>query len=557
MTRRKKRWLIAIAAVLGLIAGAIFIAASILAKRFEPMLREQAIQYLRQRFNSEVELTSLHVHPPKMSALQMVMGRGRGAKVRVEGEGLAMRFAGLRELPPLFSIAKFSFVVDLGILSEPRKIVDSVVLEDMQINVPPKGERANLQAGAAGAYTDDQGRPNVLIQEVHIRHARLVILPKDATRNPMRFDIDHMNLESVGVNSPMKYDSGLTIPKPPGMLHSTGSFGPWVAAEPGDTPLEGEYNFRKADLGVFNGIAGILASTGTFDGTLDSVHARGEAKVPDFRLKMTGTPVPLATRFEVLVDGTNGNTELRPVHVTLGRTSFTTTGAVIKHEKQTRRTIKLNVAMPDGDMRDLLRLAAKGPPFMEGRIKLNAKVDIPPLSGPVKEKLLLDGEFEVRDAKFLKTTIQDQIDQLSRRGQGQPKNEEIDEVVSDMGGAFRLENRLMTFKSLSFGVPGAYVHVAGDYDLDQDALDFHGSLRLAAKISQTQSGWKRWALKPADPFFAKNGAGTFLRIQIVGTSRQPKFGMDHTKRGAKVEAASSKGVEAEPPVKPAKSAVLK
>jgi hypothetical protein len=144
----------------------------------------------------------------------------------------------------------------------------------------------------------------------------------------------------------------------------------------------------------------------------------------------------------------------------------------------------------------------------------------------VKQKLLLDGTFDLRDAKFLRSTIQDQIDQLSRRGQGQPKNQEIDEVVSKMEGSFHLENEVMTFRSLAFEVPGAAVSVAGDYNLANDSLDFHGALKLNAKLSQTMTGWKRWLLKPADPFFAKNGAGTFLKIKIVGDAHHPKFGLD-------------------------------
>ena len=43
------------------------------------------------------------------------------------------------------------------------------------------------------------------------------------------------------------------------------------------------------------------------------------------------------------------------------------------------------------------------------------------------------------------------------------------------------------------------------------------------------SGRKRIALKPVDPFFAKKGAGTFLRIQVTGSSKDPEFGRD---RGA-------------------------
>ena len=65
--------------------------------------------------------------------------------------------------------------------------------------------------------------------------------------------------------------------------------------------------------------------------------------MPDFRLKQANNPVPLHTTFEVLVDGTNGNTELKPVNAILGSTAFTTSGAVLKHEGQTMRTIALQV----------------------------------------------------------------------------------------------------------------------------------------------------------------------------------------------------------------------
>ncbi|MDP9114238.1 MAG: hypothetical protein M3O20_11235 [Acidobacteriota bacterium] len=40
------------------------------------------------------------------------------------------------------------------------------------------------------------------------------------------------------------------------------------------------------------------------------------------------------------------------------------------------------------------------------------------------------------------------------------------------------------------------------------------------------TGWKRFVLKPVDPFFAKNGAGTFLHIKIGGSSKAPKFGLE-------------------------------
>ena len=125
--------------------------------------------------------------------------------------------------------------------------------------------------------------------------------------------------------------------------------------------------------------------------------------------------------------------------------------------------------------------------------------------------------------------MQSRIDSLSRRGQGQPKNDEITQVFSGMTGNFRLENQTIAFRSLTFATPGAFIKLAGTYNLADDVMDFHGSLALQAKVSQTMTGWKRWVLKPADPFFAKNGAGTFLRIRIDGSSQSPEFGIDHSK----------------------------
>ena len=216
----------------------------------------------------------------------------------------------------------------------------------------------------------------------------------------------------------------------------------------------------------------------------------------------------------------------KPVVGTLGTTTFTTSGGVIRHEADRRKTVSLNVDMPSGNLPDLLTLAMKGETFMEGQIALKTKIDIPPLSGKVREKLLLDGEFEITKGKFLRSTIQDQIDMLSRRGQGQPQNMAIDEVVLAMGGRFRMEDEKITFDSLSFAVPGSGVDLSGTFDVAADMLDFHGTLKLDAKVSQTMTGWKRWVLKPVDPFFSKQGAGTFLRIQVVGSAKKPQFGRD-------------------------------
>ena len=531
MSRRKKTWLIIAASSVAVVIGILFVIGYYLSRRFEPFIREQAIAYLQDRFKSEVELASLSIGMPELSTLRLAWTRGRGALAHVTGEGVVLRHHGRRDLPPMLTMKEFSFDVDLASVLAPTKVVQLVEIRGMEINIPPKGQRPQLTGDSPEPDKSDSGGGGggrgIFIQQIMIDDCVLMTLPRDPKKKPLRFDIHRLKLESVSNIDAMQYDAALTNAKPPGEILSQGTFGPWNADEPGDSPLAGHYVFDKADLGVFRGIAGILHSTGDFVGTLSEIDVHGEATVPNFRLRSANNPVPLKTTFEVLVDGTNGDTILKPVVGTLGKTTFTTSGTVIKDNPTDRRkTISLDVNMPNGDLRDILKLAVKGEPFMEGRLMLKTKIDIPPLSGPVREKLRLDGSFEITDGKFLKSTVQDQIDTMSRRAQGQPNNKEIDEVVSAMGGTFVLDDQVMTFSSVSFSVPGSGVDLKGTYDLGNDVLDFHGTLRLDAKISQTMSGWKRWLLKPIDPFFSKDGSGTLLKIQVVGSKDQPKFGRD-------------------------------
>jgi hypothetical protein len=527
MTAKRRNWIVALSLVAILFVAGLAIAASVLAARIEPYARQQAIQYLSQRFDSDVQLDALHIRLPKTSPLRLLLTRGSGISAGIDGEGLSMRWKGRPGSAPLFVIRKFHCDFKLDSLLHPPVIVSEVTVDGMEIQIPPRDARpAGLPGAVRPATQQNASKPGVIIEKVNIRNAGLVLQPRNPQRVPLRFDIQNLDLVSIAAGAPMRYDASLTNAKPPGKIHATGAFGPWRAGEPGDTPITGDYVFANANLGVFAGIAGTLQSTGKFEGKLSAISARGQASVPDFRLRMTGQPVPLNVRFAVLVDGTNGNTILQPVNATLGSTNFTTSGGIIKHEADQPRAISLTVAMPNGNLRDVLRLTMKGAPFMEGRLVLNTKIDIPPLTGKVREKLDLDGRFEVQDGTFLHSTIQSQIDGLSKRARGDVGNLETDQAVSHMLGTFHLENAVIRFQTLSFGVPGADIDLAGNYALDSDAIDFGGTLKLQATVSQMVTGWKRVVLKPVDRFFEKDGAGTFLRIRVDGTSKAPRFGVN-------------------------------
>jgi len=62
--------------------------------------------------------------------------------------------------------------------------------------------------------------------------------------------------------------------------------------------------------------------------------------------------------------------------------------------------------------------------------------------------------------------------------------------------------------------------------LDGNEFDFRGKARIQAKLSHMVTGWKSVLLKPVDPFFSKNGAGTDLPVKITGTRAEPHVGLD-------------------------------
>jgi hypothetical protein len=455
----------------------------------------------------------------------------------VWGDGFELRYRGRTDLPPLVAVDRFSASATwTGLLRRPRR-VSLIRLERLAINLPPreKGEPLAdpdwkaVERPAADAPADKGGRPSspVVIDRIETPGARLSIFPRDRAKPPRIFDIHALTLHDVATDRPMRFEATLTNPKPPGSIETSGSFGPWAKAEPGDTPLHGSYTFDKADLGVFKGIGGTLASRGKFGGALGRIAVVGATTTPDFQITLAGNPVPLDTTFQAIVDGTNGNTWLKPVTAKVLSSTIVADGGIVRTGDQRGREIDLAVRITEARIEDLLRLAVKGAaPLMTGEARIETRLRIPPGDEDVIRKLELDGTFHIGQAKFTSVDVQRSIGTLSQRGRGRHDAAPGTSTVSDLKGAFRLRRGSLTFSSLQFAVPGAVVRMAGTYNLVDEQLDFRGTLRLQASLSQTVGGAKSVFLKLIDPFFRRNGAGAELPIKVDGARAQPKFGLD-------------------------------
>jgi hypothetical protein len=509
-------------AVAGILVTLAILAA--IASRSEP-LRKLVVATLEDRLNSDVELQSFSVDAYP--------------SVTIQGAGLVIRLRGAGDVPPLIQIK--SFTVYCGILDlvqRPRHF-KHVLLEGLVINIPPgglKGENNPIGDAAKDVQVDggangDKGsvRSPIIVDHLQADGALLRIIPRRQGKNPKEFAIHLLEMRSLGFAEKMPFNATLTNPVPKGEIQTTGSFGPWQKGDPATTPLDGHYVFDKADLNTIKGIGGILNSKGEFNGTIERIAVKGTTHTPDFHLDVSGQRVPLDTTFQAVVDGTDGDTYLENVDARFLRTSLTAKGAVEGTKGVKGRTVRLHVRIHEGRLEDLIKLSTKStkPPIV-GRIALHTDFLLPPGENDVIERLRLTGEFDVGAATFTDPAVQQKLKGMSARARGMdPADEKAGNVVSNLKGEFKLGKAVLSLPSFTFSLPGADVQLAGTFALKSEEINFDGTLRMQATISQAAGGGaKSFFLKLIDPLFRKKGAGALIPIRVRGTVEDPKYGLD-------------------------------
>lgn len=536
--KRKHRWLWWVGGAVLLALIVLGVAITVAIRRAEPMLRAAIVEKLEEHFHARVELDSFHV-----SFSNGVWAEGKG--LRIWPPKKMAQENGVDMTKPLIRLKDFRFHAPLHYKpGEPIRI--SVVhLVGLDVDVPPKPHTGHRAEPAGEESTAPSATPmlSFVVNSIVCNDAHLTIETSKPGKLPLEFDIAHVNLRNASANNAMHFDAQLTNPRPAGTIVTSGSFGPWAVDDPGESPVEGEYRFEHADLGVFKGIAGTLDSTGMYQGVLRNIEVDGQTHTPDFKLTHFGTAVPLETTFHATVDGTNGDTWLHPVRATLGQSHFTADGEIVGIPVQTLRNgstrpggheIALNVNIVKGQMEDFLRLTSgSGTPILTGELTLKTKLEIPPGVGPVPDKIKLDGNFLLEDAAFTSAKVQNEVGELSMRGQGQPKDAKNagEDVRSAIEGNFTMADGTITLPNLKYTVPGAEIDLKGTYGVDGGTLNFKGTARMGATVSKMVGGWKGFLLKPADRFFKKDGAGTLVPIHIDGTEHDPHFGVDFKKIG--------------------------
>jgi hypothetical protein len=406
------------------------------------------------------------------------------------------------------------------------KHLKSIRAYGLRVLVPPIGsERFQTPA-----------RSSFVIDNLTADGANLEVATQDPQQPPLKFAFHSFAMGEVGGSGPASFQAKFSNPEPTGEITASGKFGPWNEGDAGKTPVSGKYSFQNADLGSFSGLGGILSSAGDFSGVLSHIETQGHIDAPQFTVDSSSHKVPLQTDFHAVVNGVNGDTFLNDVTTHLLNTVITSRGDVAGHEGQDGKTASIDMATQNGRIQDILLLFTKSPRApMSGNVSFQARVSIPPGDRPFLEKVQLQGKFGIDDGAFTKSDTQANVNQLSngalRKDKetlhlGEKAGAEYGNVLSDLKGSVLLQNGVATFSNLSFSVPGAEANMQGTFNVINDKIDLHGTLKTASEPANSTSGVKSVMLKVLEPFFKKKQPGYIMPVKITGTYWQPSFGLD-------------------------------
>ena len=157
----------------------------------EPILRRRVIASLEQRFGALVELDALHI-----SLLQGLEVSGSGLRIFPLTE---QNPAGAQ---PILSVESFEFRTGLRGLFEPVMRVNTVRVDGMRLNIPPKQDRGSL---APGGKSLGKLKLSIVMDKVVCRNLTLTIETNKPGKAPLIFDIHDLTLHDVGPGRPFPF----------------------------------------------------------------------------------------------------------------------------------------------------------------------------------------------------------------------------------------------------------------------------------------------------------------------------------------------------------------
>jgi hypothetical protein len=518
--RKVVRRLLLASLAFALVMGGLVAAAAIRVRRefSGDALRARVVSALARELDSDVTLDSLDLEVFPL--------------LRLHGAGLTIVPHAAASGGRIPAIEARQFTVKPGWRNMLQGRAGHVDLEGLRVTVLPRTSGApasDKRPEPAGLGAP--GPHRVPIDHLTARDSEVIFVRSQPGQPPRVYTLHDMSLDGVSADSVMRLRATLTNPVPRGRIAIDGHLGPWNAAAPGETVIDGDYRYADADFDTIDGLGGTLASTGHFSGPLTRLVVEGTTKMPDFQLDRGGHGMPLATVFHATVDTSNGNVKLDSVEATLGHSLIRASGSVTTTPGLRGHLIAMAVSVPNGRVEDMLMLSLPAPrPVLTGVLTMSTDLRLAPGQGGVIDRLQLShGRFSLTGGTFTAPEFQTKLNALSGRGLGRSASEPAPPVTAAFAGKFELASALLSLPEFTLVVPGARVGLSGRYQLRAGTMEFDGDLRLTAHLSRAAGGgMKSFFLSAFDPMFQKPGSteGATVPIRITGTHEHPAFKVD-------------------------------
>jgi hypothetical protein len=412
--------------------------------------------------------------------------------------------------------------------------ITMVRAEQTHVRIPARGQGIGPEVTPIELGVLQAG---ITIGKIFADGAEVEFLPDQPGKQPLVFHISKLALHDLAQGQPLLYHASIQLPLPPADVYVQGKFTPVRHGQVGTTVMSGTFDVEQMKLDAFGGIAGTLASKGSFDGVLQHITVQGATDAPDFEVTESGHRLHLVTHYQALVNGMNGDVALKSVTAQFGHTALNVSGEVAGKDDAAGKTASLELSSDSARIEDLLRLFVKdNTPPMTGAIAFRTQATLPPENRPFIDKVQLQGDFGISGAKYPHPETQKDIDVLSARAQGKADQvQEADDkrgkdsydpgrVVSNVKGHVVLRDAVAHLSNVSFDVPGASARLNGTYKLKTDQIAFKGDMHLDTELSKATTGVKSFLLKVIKPVTAQNKQqGSIVSLKIEGTYDDPKY----------------------------------
>jgi hypothetical protein len=167
---------------------------------------------------------------------------------------------------------------------------------------------------------------------------------------------------------------------------------------------------------------------------------------------------------------------------------------------------------------------------VNGIASFRGRVILPSGDEPFLRRVNLEADFGIENAHATNPKTQEQLNSASERARGHPDADHPENVMSDLKGHVVLKDGVATFSKFSFSVPGAFAAMHGTFNVVNERINLHGTLKLQAKITDTTGGFRGFLLKAISPFIkTKNKPQEPLPVAVTGTYDHPQYQVSITK----------------------------